>query len=74
MSVCDLQRFNPVLVSSAPVEWKEKRLELKAKRDPLFARYLKLPWDTSPASEIKLLDDQMAECNEQLQRELRARN
>jgi hypothetical protein len=51
------------------VDWKKKREELKAKRDPLFARYLRHPHNISLASEIKLLDDQMAECNEQLQRE-----
>lgn len=55
------------------VDWKKKREELKAKRDPLFARYLRHPHDTSLASEIKTLDDQMAECNEQLQPERASR-
>ena len=56
-------------MSATTVDWKKKREELKAKRDPLFARYLWLRHDISLASEIKLLDYQTAECNEQLQRE-----
>lgn len=59
---------------STSVDWKKKRDELKAKRDPLFARYLRHPYDTSLALEIKVIDDQMAECNEQLQRERRSKN
>ena len=54
---------------STSVDWKAKREQLKAKRDPLFERYLKHPNDTRLSLEIKTLDDQVAECNEQLQRE-----
>ena len=54
---------------STSVDWKAKRDQLKAKRDPLFERYLKTPNDTRLALEIKLLDDKVAECNEQLQKE-----
>ena len=67
-----MQRPNPIL--STPVDCKKKRDELKAKREPLFAKYLKYPLDTRLAMEIKLLDDQVAECNEQLQRERRTKD
>lgn len=43
------------------IEEKKKREGLKAKRDLLFERYLKLPMDTHLALEIKVLDDQIAE-------------
>ena len=65
------ERSNSIL--SAPVDWKKKADQLKAKRDPLFAKYLKHPWDTRLALEIKALDDQVAECTEQLQLERRAK-
>jgi len=48
------------------VDWKSKREELKAKRNPLFKRYLKSPEDTHLALEIKEIDDQIAECTEQM--------
>ena len=47
---------------------KGKRDALKAKRDLLFNRLLKNPINTSLAVEIKLLDDQIAECVQLLQR------
>ena len=62
-----------VTIISAPVDWKKKSEQLKAKRDQLFAKYLKHPWDTRLALEIKALDDQVAECVEQLQLERRAK-
>ncbi len=37
-----------------------KRNTLKAKRDKLFAHYLKFPRDTKLALEIKLIDDDIA--------------
>jgi hypothetical protein len=49
------------------VDWKSKREELKAKRNPLFKRYLKSPEDTHLALEIKEIDDQIAECTEHMQ-------
>lgn len=48
------------------VDWKSKREELKAKRNPLFKQYLKNPQDTRLALEIKLIDDQIAECTERM--------
>ncbi len=49
------------------VDWKSKREQLKAKREPLFKRYLKNAGDTHLALEIKIIDDQIAECTEQMQ-------
>lgn len=66
-----LQRLIPML--STQVDWKKNREELKDKRERLFAAYLKQPSDTSLAREIKLLDDQVAECNVELQRERRSK-
>ena len=43
------------------IEEKKKREDLKARRDLLFARYLKLPMDTQLAREIKVIVDQLAE-------------
>ena len=50
------------------IDQKGKRDALKAKRDLLFERLLKNPMNTSLAVEIKLLDDQIAECVRHLQR------
>ena len=44
-----------------------KREELKAKRNLLFARFLKNPLDTQLALKIKIIDDQVAECSERMQ-------
>jgi hypothetical protein len=46
---------------------KEKRLVLKKKRDSLFAEYTKRPQDYHLALEIKTIDDEIAECNQQEQ-------
>jgi hypothetical protein len=54
----------PMLATS--IDWKSKREELKAKRNPLFKRYLKNPEDTHLALEIKEIDDQIAECTEHM--------
>ncbi len=50
---------------------KDKRDALKIKRDLLFDRLLKNPTNLSLAVEIKLIDDQIAECVQQLQRTAR---
>jgi hypothetical protein len=41
-----------------------KREKLKAKRNLLFQRFLKNPLETHLALEIKIIDDQVAECSE----------
>lgn len=53
------------------VDWKSKREELKAKRKPLFTRYVKNPNDTHMAMELKHLDDQIAECTARMETEER---
>ncbi len=50
------------------IDEKGKRDALKVKRDLLFNRLLKNPVDTSLAVEIKLIDDQIADCVQLLQR------
>ena len=49
------------------VDWKSKREELKAKRKPLFTRYVKNPSDIRMALELKHIDDQIAECTEHME-------
>jgi hypothetical protein len=43
-----------------------KRAKLKAERSLLFERFLKTPQDIRLAPEIKLMDDQIAECTSQI--------
>jgi hypothetical protein len=51
-----------------PIDAMRKRDELKAKRDLLFQRFLKNPLETHLALEIKIIDDQVAECSELVER------
>ncbi len=51
--------------------WKRKREDLKKRRTPLFRRYEKSPNDLRLARDIKIIDDQIAECTEQIERENR---
>jgi hypothetical protein len=52
----------------------EKRLEeLKAEREPLFQRFSSNPNETHLALEIKLIDDQIAECNHLIKQKAKAR-
>jgi hypothetical protein len=48
---------------------KAKREGLKAKRDMLFAEYLKSPTNTKLAVEIKMIDDDIARSVEQMERQ-----
>jgi vacuolar-type H+-ATPase subunit D/Vma8 len=49
---------------------RQKQLKaLTEKRDLLFSQFSKHPAQTHLALEIKLIDDQVAECREQLRRE-----
>ena len=52
---------------------KEKLKALTAQRNLLFERFLKNPTDIHLALEIKLIDDQVAECREQMRRETKGR-
>jgi hypothetical protein len=51
-----------------PIDTMRKREELKAKRNLLFQRFLQNPLDTHLALEIKIIDDQVAECTELVER------
>jgi hypothetical protein len=51
--------------------WKRKRKDLKNIRTPLFRGYEKSPNDLRLALEIKIIDDQIAECTERIERENR---
>lgn len=55
-------------MSDNEIDQKSKRDALKAKRDRLFERLSKNPVNISLAAEIKLIDDQIAECVQQMQR------
>jgi hypothetical protein len=48
--------------------WKRKREDLRNRRVPLFKRYAKNPNDLRLALEIKSIDNQIAECTQQMQR------
>lgn len=50
-----------------------KREELKAERNLLFKRFLRNPHDTRLAVKIKLIDDQVVACAEQMEQEIKAR-
>jgi hypothetical protein len=58
----------------ATQEIQKRKLELKARRKPLFDWYEKNPNDTSLILEIKIVDDQIAECNQQIERQRINRN
>ena len=52
-------------MEDAAEEKKRDLEELKAKRNQLFSKLLKNPEDIHLALEIKLIDDQIAECTRQ---------
>ena len=60
-------------MSDNVIDQKGKRDALKAKRDLLFERLLKNPMNTSLAVEIKLIDDQIADCVQHLKQSSEAR-
>jgi hypothetical protein len=62
----DSKRGNHVLKTAT--DEKKERDVLKEKRDQLFALLVRNPQDTSLAVEIKLIDDQIAECTKQMKR------
>jgi hypothetical protein len=51
--------------------WKRKREDLKNRRIALFKRYEKSPGELRLALEIKSIDDQIAECTQQIECENR---
>ena len=48
-----------------PVDWRNEREELKAKRNLLFSLFTKHPDDIRMSLEIKRIDDQIAKLAEQ---------
>ena len=56
-------------MQATPFNATKKREELKAQRNLLFERFLRNPLDTSLALKIKIIDDQIAACAEQMERE-----
>jgi hypothetical protein len=52
----------------------ERKRELKARRKSLFDRYEKNPHEISLVLEIKIVDDEIAECNQEIERQRTARN
>jgi hypothetical protein len=59
-------------MQETPFNAMRKREELKGQRNLLFERFLKNPMDTSLALKIKLIDDQVAACDEQMERQREA--
>jgi hypothetical protein len=55
-----------VTATDPEIDERNKQSELKKKRNRLFENYLKNPLDISLAREIKTIDDEMAECVEQI--------
>lgn len=49
-----------------------KREELKAQRNLLFKKFLRHPQDIRLALKIKIIDDQVAACAEQMEQEIKA--
>jgi hypothetical protein len=49
--------------------WKRKREDLENRRTPLFKRYEKSPHDLRLALEIRIIDDQIVECTQQIELE-----
>jgi hypothetical protein len=49
------------MVSDSAIADKAKREQLKAKRDAIYARYLRSPTNSKLAIEIKSIDDQIAD-------------
>ena len=52
--------------------WKKKCNDLKNKRNSLFAAYSRDPENFHLAREIKAIDDEIAECTQQVEQERRA--
>lgn len=59
-----LEPMLPTLLTG--VEWKEKRKGLTAKRNGLSEQFEATPSDLQLGQQIKGLDDQIAECTEQM--------
>jgi hypothetical protein len=56
-------------MQATPLDTTRKREELKAQRKLLFEQFLRNPLDTGLALKIKIIDDQVAACAEQMEQE-----
>jgi hypothetical protein len=56
-------------MQATPFNPMRKREELKARRNLLLKRFLRNPLDTSLALKIKIIDDQIAASDEQMEQE-----
>jgi hypothetical protein len=61
-------------MQETPLDAMRKREELKRTRNRLFKRFRKHPMDTYLALKIKTIDDQVAECSEQMRQEKKQRD
>ena len=70
---CEQSRIvaKEILVTARAGVWKRKREDLMSRRIPLFKRYEKSPQDLCLALEIRIIDDQIAECTQQIEQESR---
>jgi hypothetical protein len=59
-------------MQETPFNTMRKREELKAERNLLFKRFLRNPLDTGLALKIKIIDDQVAACADQMELERKA--
>ena len=57
------------LVTAGAGVWKRKREDLQNRRTSLFKRFERNPSDLRLALEIRTIDDQIAECTQQMERE-----
>jgi hypothetical protein len=55
-------------MSETAINARRKREELKAKRNLLFQRFLENPRETRLALKIKIIDDQVGQLTEQMER------
>ena len=61
-------------MQETPIDAMRKRAELTRTRNRLFKRFRKHPMDTYLALKIKTIDDQVAECSEQMRQEKKQRD
>ena len=69
----DVVKGTKQMLATSDVQ-KEKIESLRARRKPLFDWYEKNPNETHLVLEIKVIDDEIAECKQQMDQEKRKRN
>lgn len=56
-----------ILMTARAGVWKRKREDLISSRTTLFKRYEKSPNDLRLAQEIRIIDDRIAQCTQQIE-------